>query len=131
MGKHIEKKHFNKLKDRENATKHIIVLNTKAYNTREIKDGFLFTGSVVVSIDYFKAFSASIKNIFGGKINAYDTLLERARREAILRMKENGIKWNADKIINLRLVTSNIGSRSHQRNGIVAVEIMAFGTGIK
>jgi len=47
----------------------------------------LVMGNVVISQDYFKRFAASIKGIFGGNIRVLEPLLERARREALIRMK--------------------------------------------
>ncbi|MFT6733724.1 MAG: hypothetical protein ACJAS9_001914 [Polaribacter sp.] len=39
-------------------------------------------------MDYFKRFLAGLRNIFGGRVVTYESLVDRARREAILRMKE-------------------------------------------
>ena len=44
--------------------------------------------------------------MFGGRVSAYETLVDRARREAILRMKEEA--KGADIILNMRLETSSI-----------------------
>jgi uncharacterized protein YbjQ (UPF0145 family) len=46
------------------------------------------SGSVVVSVDYFKRFLAGLRTLVGGRVTSYETLLDRARREAILRCKE-------------------------------------------
>ena len=81
---------------------------------------------MVISVDYFKRLLASLRNFFGGSIQAYETLLDRARREAILRMKENC--KNADEIINLRIETSSISKG--KRNTIGSVEVLAYGTAL-
>ena len=86
----------------------------------------LVTGSVVISVDYFKRILAGLRNIFGGQVSAYETLVDRARREAILRMKEKCPK--ATQLINLRIETSSISKGAKQQVG--SVEVLAYGTAI-
>ena len=93
---------------------------------REIKQSHLATGHVVVSVDYFKRVLAGLRNFFGGNVQPYETLVDRARREAVLRMKESCS--DADQVINLRLETSSISKgRSNQ---IGTVEVLAYGTAV-
>ena len=66
----------------------------------------LVQGGVVISVDYFKRIVTSLRNFFGGNIRGYETLVDRARREAILRLKESCP--DATQIVNLRLETSSI-----------------------
>ena len=89
----------------------------------------MFVGSVVVANDYFKSFSASLRNLVGGRMLVYESLVDRGRREALLRMKEEAIAWGASQVVNVRFETSNIAGQSQQ--GASAVEIMAYGTGIR
>ena len=44
-------------------------------------DQALVHGNVVVSVDYFKRFVAALRNLFGGSVTSYETLIDRARRE--------------------------------------------------
>ena len=71
------------------------------FNSNTIENAELVTGSVVISVDYFKRFVSFLRDIFGGRVGAYESLIDRARREAILRMKENA--KGADIILNLKL----------------------------
>ena len=80
----------------------------------------------MVSVDYFKQILAGLRNLFGGTIQSYETLLDRARREAVLRMKERCPK--ADQILNLRIETSSISKGGGERIG--SVEVLAYGTAI-
>ncbi|MGB0864930.1 MAG: YbjQ family protein [Granulosicoccaceae bacterium] len=85
----------------------------------------LVRGSVVISVDYFKRMLAALRAFFGGEVQAYETLLDRARREAILRMKESCPE--AAQIINLRVETSSI----YRGAGTVgSVEVLAYGTAV-
>ena len=65
-------------------------------------------------------------NVFGGNVQSYETLVDRARREAVLRMKESCP--HADQVINLRLETSSITKGKGKQVG--AVEVLASGTAI-
>lgn len=86
----------------------------------------LAKGSVVISVDYFKRILAALRNIFGGSVQSYETLLDRARREAVLRLKESCS--GADEIINLRIETSSISKGAQSTIG--SVEVLAYGTAI-
>ena len=91
----------------------------------------LVCGSVVISVDYFKRFLAGIRCFFGGRIKTYEPLLDRARREAIMRMKEAARSKGCNTIVNVRLETSRLASSRKNGKGIAGVEILAFGTGLK
>ena len=85
-------------------------------------------GSAVISIDYFKRILAGLRNIVGGEVKSYETLVDRARREATLRMKE--MAWDADIILNLRIEISAIGNSANNRKAIGSIEAIAYGTAI-
>ena len=128
FGKLAEKKHYRSIIEREKQWMQIPttsgrrVLATK----QEVQRVQLATGSVVISVDYFKRIVAGLRNIFGGNVQSYETLVDRARREAVLRMKESCPK--ADQIINLRLETSSISKG--QKNQVGSVEVLAYGTAV-
>ena len=84
---------------------------------------------MVIANDYFKAFVAGLRNLFGGKIRTYETLLDRARREAILRMKEEAQKLGADFVFNIKYETSNISGQYSKR--LPVIEVHAYGTALK
>ncbi|HBC56355.1 MAG TPA: YbjQ family protein, partial [Gammaproteobacteria bacterium] len=92
----------------------------------------LVKGNVVISLDYFKRFIAGLRMLFGGRLVAYEPLLDRARREAILRMKAQAKTKGCDMIINFRMETSRLANDNQQRNNNTAgVEILVYGTAIK
>jgi uncharacterized protein YbjQ (UPF0145 family) len=95
---------------------------------KEIASARLVYGSAVISSDFFKDFVAGLKNLFGMRLDPYESLMDRARREAVLRMKR--MAASADIIINTRIETSEIGSSSNRRAKGVAAEILAYGTAI-
>lgn len=115
IGGKRERKHYISLRQREKETLYLPIKNGNHF-TNDFSQVKLISGSVVIGQDYFKSIVSWIKNIFGGKINSYETLLDRARREAILRLKEKAIKWGAEEITNLRVETSSIRSGKSQKN---------------
>lgn len=131
VGVHYEKKHYVDIRRREKRTLNVPMVNFGAKTPiPQANEAALFTGSVVISSDYFKSFTAALVNLVGGRIVVYESLIDRGRREALLRMKEEAIAWGATQVINVRLETSNI-SQSNSNNSMVAIEVMAYGTGIR
>src|SRR5690606_13269549 len=88
----------------------------------------LVSGSVVVSADYFKRFAASLRMLVGGRLNTYESLLDRARREALLRMRAQASLMGATHIFNVKIETMAIGGRA--AGGVAALEVLAYGTAL-
>ena len=131
LGTMLERRHFSHIRDREVKTKAMIVTNFEAVPSEwQVASSYLVTGNVVVSLDYFKRFIANLRAFFGGRIKAYEPLMDRARREAVLRMKEEALKRGYDAVINVRLETSRIAN-SVNDDGTAGIEVLAFGTALK
>ena len=128
-GTWAENRHYRSIREREKQLLHIPAITMKdiPYPNGEIRSSHLVEGSAVISIDYFKRLLAGLRNIFGGTIISYESLLDRARREALLRMKESAP--DAAVIVNVRIETSAIGKYSSKRN-IGCIEALAYGTAI-
>ena len=130
-GRYFEKRHYKSLLRREKELLHIpVVTGEWRSQLKEGDEGQLCEGNVVIASDYFKTFASSLRNIFGGRMQAYESLLDRGRREAILRLKEQAAQWNADKVINLRLETATLGNASGNQ-GLPSVEVFAYGTAVR
>lgn len=132
IGTWIERKHFEDLRRREKIyLPRMPILTLAALPSGwQVDRGGLVTGNVVVSLDYFKRFLAGLRAIFGGRIRAYEPLLDRARREALLRMMEDARGAGYSAVMNVRLETSRLASSRGDGKGTVGVEILAFGTGV-
>ncbi len=130
FGSFNESRHYTSIRQREEQFKLLPAVNIKtvAASEQTIHRAVLVQGSAVISIDYFKRYLAAIRNIFGGNVRAYESLVDRARREATLRMKETA--GNADIIINIRIETSPIGQAANQRATIGSIEAFAYGTAL-
>ncbi len=125
----IEKRHYKSIIAREKEFLSLPAITSKNFNVQDTERAWLVRGNVVVSLDYFKRFLAGIRNLIGGRIKSYESLIDRARREAILRMKQEA--KGADIIVNMRFQTSVIGEISDKRDSLGCVEILAYGTAVK
>lgn len=127
VGTIIETEHFKNLEEREAHFAKVPCITHKKISHHEVAQARLVTGSVVISIDKFKQILSSLRMLFGGELKAYAPLIERARREALLRMKEQSP--GADMFVGVRLETSALSSNSQQ--GLGTVEVFAYGTALK
>lgn len=128
VGGHLERKHYKSIIKREKALRKLLVIASRHPPTRGY-DQRLVMGSVVVSVDYFKSFTASLRQIFGGRMGSYESLLDRARREAVLRMKEDARQTGHSVVFNVKLETASISKG--QPNSITTVEVLAYGTALR
>jgi len=128
VGRILERSHYRSIRERETKFARTPCLNSRTVpRPEDIQLARLVSGSVVVSVDRFKQFMAALRNIFGGEVNSYSTLIDRARREAILRMKEQAP--TADLFVNLKLETMSISKGGNKQTG--TVEVLAYGTAIR
>lgn len=130
FGQLAERRHYRSILQREEQTLGMPLMTLKTVPPQltrcQVK---LVSGSVVISIDFFKMFVAGLRSLVGGRVKSYESLLDRARREAILRMKEDAVDKGAKVIVNVRIETSSI-SKSNRKQSVGSVEVLAYGTGI-
>ena len=123
-----EQKHYRSIKSREQMQRELPMvtfgkIKTDNLDSRQFQ---LVSGSVVISIDSFKKLVAGVINLFGGNIISYESLIDRARREALLRLKESAP--GASQIVNTRIETMSISKGKKKTVG--AVEVLAYGTAV-
>ncbi|MEE9492896.1 MAG: YbjQ family protein [Gammaproteobacteria bacterium] len=128
FGQYAEKRHYRSIRDREDQYRNQLMLIQTRIPPRGKNDSAIVMGSVVISIDYFKRFLAGLRAFFGGRVKSYENLIDRARREAILRMQEEAISLGADKVINIKLETASISKGRRQKIG--SIEVLAYGTAL-
>lgn len=130
IGAYREKQHYKSIRKRERQTLHLPVINCGCKQPLpDAKDAQLFVGEVVISPDAFKTFVLALRNLVGGRVTVYESLLDRARRESLLRLKEQAIEWGATQVLNVRYETSTIGNSSRQ--GVASLEVIVYGTAIR
>ena len=131
VGRLREHRHLRSIREREAAYREaVLVTNLKRLPPGvSAEDTFLCTGSVVIANDYWKTFAAGLKHLIGGRLRTIETLVERGRREAVLRMIEAARQRGATHVLNVRLATSTI--TRGQRGKAGGIEVLAYGTGIR
>lgn len=131
IGGFLERRHFRQIARRERALRGFMVMTFDRLPAGQAaREPTLITGSVVVSLDYFKRIIAGLRAIIGGRVKTYEPLLDRARREAMLRLLEQARAQGFDAVINVRLQTSRIASARGDQ-GTAGVEMLAFGTAVR
>ena len=101
----------------------MILVNTDYISGKELEMITIVKGSTIqskhIGTDFFQGF----KDIFGGELEGYTDLMNKARGIATKRMVEDAEKLGADAIINIRYMSSEITQG--------AAEIMAYGTAVR
>jgi uncharacterized protein YbjQ (UPF0145 family) len=126
VGRVLERRHYASIRERERELQGVVALTT-----RYVPEGVnavganLVSGSVVVSSDYFKSFVAGFRNLVGGRFRGYESLLERARREALLRLKLQAREAGSSLVIGVRFHTTQVAG-----SATPSVEVMAYGTAL-
>ncbi|MCG8369654.1 MAG: YbjQ family protein [Proteobacteria bacterium] len=132
IGTYIEKRHFRRIRKREEEYRRYPVVSFDTMpDDWKVASGRLVSGSIVVSPDYFKRVIAGLRGLIGGRVRTYEPLLERARREALLRMIEAARSDGYDAVFNVRLETSRLANSRNDGNGTAGVEMLAFGTAVR
>ena len=126
FGRVAEVRHLKSLVARERASNALPAIASR----RPPEDGRayaqrLVAGSVVVSSDYFKTFVAGLVNILGGRVTTFESLVDRARREAVLRMKAEAEGIRAAYVFNVKFETARIAA-----GRVAAMEVLAYGTAL-
>ncbi len=131
IGGEIERRHYRSIRIRENRWARLPAITLGSVPEGwEVEGSELVLGSVVISVDYFKRFLAGLRSLVGGRIHSYESLLDRGRREALLRLKRAAIDRGCHAIINVRLDTSRLAN-GRGGDGTAGVEVLAVGTGLK
>lgn len=80
-------------------------------------------GNTVKARNVGRDITQGIRNLAGGELTAYSTLLSQARDEAIARMEANAVEMGADAVVTVRMETSEITKG--------ASEVIAYGTAVR
>jgi len=129
VGRYQERKHFAhiELRERQMADMLVTQLGSFPYAQSSFTPPSLMVAEVVIATDYLKNFLANIRKFFGGRVRSYQSLLTRARREAVLRMMEQARDQGYNALCNVRLETADVGGNSQMRR-VAMVAILASAT---
>jgi uncharacterized protein YbjQ (UPF0145 family) len=126
FGTRHERQHLGRLSVAEKELSHIIVSSKRFYRPKlqANSEGELVLGSVVIAQDYFKMVIAKVLSLFGKNLTTYETLLDRARREALVRMRTQAHSKGYNHVYGLRLEVTNVNQLGSM------VEAIAYGTAV-
>lgn len=126
VGRLIERAHYASIRRREKALQDVLAFGVRFPPDRITpQHAFLVTGTVVVSADYFKTFVAGLRNLFGGRFRSYETLMERARREALLRLKSEARRRGSKLVVCVRFESTSL-----TMGKTPSMEVFAYGTAL-
>jgi len=129
VGRVAERRHLRRLARREQELAGMLVTNLKSFPGGPVvpHKARLVMGQAVIATDYLKKFLAGIRNLLGGELGSYRSLMNRARREAVVRMLEQARDLGYNAVCNVRLNSADIGGASTRRR-VPMVEMLATGT---
>jgi uncharacterized protein YbjQ (UPF0145 family) len=82
----------------------------------------LVSGSTVRARNIGRDLSALLRNIVGGEVSEYTSLLANSREQALERMKVVALDQGANAVVGIRFMTSMVSQGS--------AEILAYGTAV-
>lgn len=128
-GRFNEKRHYRSIREGEARFRDLLVMNGRRLPPHLLKhQARMVSGNVVISVDYFKVILAALRNLVGGRVTSYESLIDRARREAVLRMQAEARELGAEAVFNLRYETSRISGDATR--GVGSMEVLAYGTAL-
>lgn len=132
VGRQREKAHFKSLSEREVALSYIMKSDLKTIPENwNVESSALVSGSVVIATDYFKTIASSLRNLFGGNVKSLENLVERGRREAVIRMLSEAHTLGANAVWNIRIEAFFVGGKATKPGkGNRGIEILAYGTAL-
>lgn len=134
VGRLIEKLHFARLEREESALQGVLTSTVRTYpgGGDPGVPPAIVAANVVISADYLMSFLATLKKIIGGRIKPYERVIERARREATVRILREAESLGFDAVCNVRLETTDLlSSRGKKKNGMAMASVYAYGTAYK
>lgn len=127
FGSYFEKKHLKYLGLAESELADIVMTNLKKpVGIVDVEVGSsIVGGQVVIANDALKSFLASFRSVFGGEMKGYERLMDRARREATVRMLTQAREYGYNAVCNIRVDFSCISSGGGNTTGAVEVLVTA------
>lgn len=118
VGRFLERQHYASIREREKLYAPVLAFGARfPPDMKTPQDARLVCGCVVISSDYFKKFVLGLRNFIGGRSRGYETLLDRGRREATLRMKMEARRMGAKLVVN---AFATLGGQVFVHRGLVA-----------
>ncbi len=102
----------------------MLLVNTETITGYRITESLgLVKANTIRAKHLGKDFMAALRSIVGGEIKEYTEMLTESRNESLRRLEAQAEKLNADAIVNIRFMTSQVIAG--------AAELLVFGTAVK
>jgi uncharacterized protein YbjQ (UPF0145 family) len=102
----------------------VATVTTETVPGREIAEVLgIARGNTVRARNVGRDITQGFRNLAGGELKAYSTLLADARDQAIERMEADALEMGADAVVNVRMETSEVAQG--------ASEVIAYGTAVR
>jgi uncharacterized protein YbjQ (UPF0145 family) len=102
----------------------VATVTTETVPGREIAEVLgIARGNTVRARNVGRDITQGFRNLAGGELKAYSTLLADARDQAIERMEADAVEMGADAVVNVRMETSEVTQG--------ASEVIAYGTAVR
>lgn len=101
----------------------MILVNTDYISGKKLETITLVKGSTIQSKNIGRDITQGFKTLVGGKLKAYNEMMNEARAIATKRMVEEAEALEADAIVNIRYASSAIMQG--------AAEVIVYGTAVK
>ena len=95
-----------------------------------VNNSGLVYSSIVYAPSHWMLLIVWFNNLIGGRINILQKVIAAARSEAKQLLRERAMEEGWDEVLNVRIDTAEMTPAS-AKNGPRAVEIFAYGTGVK
>lgn len=123
-----EQQHYLSLRRREKRLKAVTTSNYKRL-PKTAGDSQLVAANVALATDSFRVLSIIFRRLVGGRVRRYERINDRARREAMIRLKQATLAIGRNAIYNVRIQSSQVVASG--RTGAASVEILAYGTAMR
>ncbi len=129
VGGTTERRHYARIERREQEMSDMLLTQVKTFPHAISGERApeLICAEVVVATDYLKSLFAKFRNFFGGEVRSYQTLMDRARREALLRVQARARHRGHNALCNIRIQTADVGGNSLERK-VATVAVIASAT---
>jgi uncharacterized protein YbjQ (UPF0145 family) len=122
IGRTVERRHLAQLQAAESARGDFLVTQSKSFPHAAPSDAppALLAAEVVIASDYLKTFLSAWRNLFGGEMRSFSLMVDRAKREALVRLVDQAQAAGYNGLCNVRIDTVDLGGLSSQGKAAMA-----------
>ena len=132
VGKSTEKWHFMRLAKDEAELVGVLASTVRTFpgEVDSSATPTLVAANVVISADYLMSLLATLRKIIGGRVRTYERVMERARREASVRILKEAQAMGYNAVCNIRMETTDLMSsrKKGKKQATAMASVYVYGT---